>query len=272
MNLMGKIFTVLILILSVAFLVVAVMVGASHRNWKQAAEDNRQRASLAERQLEAAKSRSTEKEKQLAAEQVARAFQLSQLESQLNIARQNRETTQRQLQEELVISQKRLDSLQQAEARLAELDQQIATLKTENSKLIDDIAAQRLQVVNKTNQLYKVQGEKDDLELLVQDLTSQVAQKTKVMNAMGIRDDALVDHIEPRVDGVVKGVSGNLIVVSLGSDDGLRSGHLVDIYRGDRFVGKAKILTAEFDQASARVMAEYQQSRVQEGDHVTTKL
>ena len=39
MNLMGKIFTLLIFFMSICFLVISVMVGASHRNWKKEAQD-----------------------------------------------------------------------------------------------------------------------------------------------------------------------------------------------------------------------------------------
>ena len=46
MNLTGKILTFLILFLSVAFLVLAVMVGATHQNWKEVANDNKQKLQL----------------------------------------------------------------------------------------------------------------------------------------------------------------------------------------------------------------------------------
>ena len=107
MNLMGKIFTLLILILSIAFLVVAVMVGASHRNWKQAAEVASTKAQGLQNQIAAAKKTSTDKEKKLKAERVSRAYQISQLNSQLSVAKKLRDDVQTQLRDELVISQQR---------------------------------------------------------------------------------------------------------------------------------------------------------------------
>ena len=41
MNVAGKILTVLIMLISVCFLVIAVMVGAAHRNWKEVASTNK---------------------------------------------------------------------------------------------------------------------------------------------------------------------------------------------------------------------------------------
>ena len=272
MNLMGKIFTLLILILSIAFLVVAVMVGASHRNWKQAAEVASTKAQGLQNQIAAAKKTSTDKEKKLKAERVSRAYQISQLNSQLSVAKKLRDDVQTQLRDELVISQQRLESLKKAEQRLAELDQTVAQLKAQNTQFIDDVAKAKTQVVTKTNELYKVEGQKAELEQLVRDLNSQVANKTRVMKALGIRDDQLVADIEPKVDGVVTGVRENVIVISLGGDDGIRKDHVVDIFRENQYVGKAKVVRTRHDSAAARILPEFQTATVREGDHVTTKL
>ena len=110
-----------------------------------------------------------------------------------------------------------MESLKKAEQRLAELDQTVAQLKAQNTQFIDDVAKAKTQVVTKTNELYKVEGQKAELEQLVRDLNSQVANKTRVMKALGIRDDQLVADIEPKVDGVVTGVRENVIVISLGA-------------------------------------------------------
>ena len=272
MNLMGKIFTLLILILSIAFLVVAVMVGASHRNWKQAAETASARAQGLENQIAAAKTTSTEKEKLLQAERVSRAFQIAQLVSQLSVAKKNRDAVQTQLREELVISQQRLENLKKAEQRLGELDQTVAQLKAQNTKLIDDVAKGKTQVVTKTNELYRVEGQKAELEKLHRQLQSEFAVKTRVMKAMGIRDDALTSHIEPKVEGYVTNIRDNVIVISLGGDDGIRKDHLVDIFRRNQYVGKAKVLRAKDDFSTARILPEYLTGKVREGDNVTTKL
>ena len=43
MNLVGKILTILILLLSVCFLMIGIMVNASHQNWKDLAIKNKER-------------------------------------------------------------------------------------------------------------------------------------------------------------------------------------------------------------------------------------
>lgn len=272
MNLMGKIFTLLIFFMSICFLVIAVMVGASHRNWKQTATQNKEAADRFQALLQEATSSTSEKEKLLNAERVSRAFQLSQLESQLAVAIQNRNEKEQQLFKELSISQDRLQRMGEAERRLAQQDTEIAELKLQNSKLVDDVAAQRSSVVNLTNKVFEAEGVNEQKEQLARDLTEELAKKTKVMKAHGLRDDALTSHIPPEVNGVVQGVRDDVVVVSLGTDDGIREGHVLDIFRGDRYIGKAVVTIAEFDKSAARISPDFRRDLVQEGDHVTTKF
>ena len=82
MNLMGKIFTLLIFLMSVVFLVVAVMVGASDRNWKQVAAEMNAKAQQAENSLSTIQTSTQKMEQTLERERVARALQLANLESQ----------------------------------------------------------------------------------------------------------------------------------------------------------------------------------------------
>ena len=272
MNLMGKIFTLLIFFMSICFLMIAVMVGASHRNWKEIATTNKTQADRFKALLDEAKTSSTEKEKLLNAERVARMFQLSQLETQLSVAIKNRDDKETQLREELVISQERLARMKEAELRLVQQDKEIGELKNQNTKLVDDVSTQRTAVVNLTNQIYKAMGENERKEQLTRDLTAQLAKKTKVMKANGLTDDELTAHIPPKVNGLVMGVRDNVLVVSVGTDDGIRVGHVLDIYRGDRYIGKATVTIANFDKSAARVSADFRRDVVLEGDHVTTKF
>lgn len=273
MNLTGKILTFLILFLSIAFLVLAVMVGATHQNWKKIANDNRAKLKEASAILNTYKGKSEDIKKQLNAERVARRLQLAQLESQLNTAQKAVEEKESKLREQIVIGQRALDALNQAERRLTEKDQEVDSLQARNKSLIDDIAAQRQSVVNLTNQVYKLQGDLDQLDIVRMDLVGQLALKEKVMNRHGLSDTDLTDHIPPEVEGIVLRTKDNkLIAISVGGDDGVKPGHIFDIYRGDRFIGKAEITTAKDNMSAAKLIPEFLQAPVAEGDYVTTKF
>ena len=273
MNLMGKIFTLLIFFMSICFLVIAVMVGASHRNWKLAATDMKAQADQAKSRVRDVQQSTTEMEKRLSSEQVARAMQLAQLESQLNRARADYVLKEGQLRKETEISQGLLANLEQAEARLKQQDSEIADLRTNNAKLVDDIAAQFRLVRTLTNETFELKNQKTLLEEKEGDLVAKLAKSTRVLSRNGLTENSLTDHIVPKLDGIVMQVgSDGLFAVSLGTDDGIRVGHEMDIYRKDRFVGKGTVVNTNEDLAAVRVNRGFMVDSVREGDHVTSKF
>jgi len=100
MNLLGKILTLLILVMSIFFLAIALMTSAAHRNWKVAASDLQEEYKAIQQQLTTAKTSTLEKEQFIQAEKVARAQQLAQLESQLAISRSENDELSKQVSEE----------------------------------------------------------------------------------------------------------------------------------------------------------------------------
>jgi hypothetical protein len=63
-----------------------------------------------------------------------------------------------------------------------------------------------------------------------------------------------------------------MIELTVGADDGLKKGHTVEIFRGERYLGRAEVIRTEPDRAVARIIRKFQQGQIQEGDHVATKL
>ena len=47
---------------------------------------------------------------------------------------------------------------------------------------------------------------------------------------------------------------------------------VVEIFRGDRYLGRAEIMRADPDRAVGRILREFQQGQIQENDDVATKL
>lgn len=279
MNLMGKIFTLLIFFMSICFLVIAVMVGASHRNWKLAATEMKAQADQARSRVRDVQASTTEMEKRLASEQVARAFQLSQLESQLTRAQADLLLKEAQLRKETEIAQGHLANLEQAELRLKQQDAELADLRNNNDKLVEDIRSKFKDVRDLTNQNFDLANQKALLEEKQSDLTATVAKQSKVMTANGLTEDSLVDHIPAKIDGVVTQVGSDesMFAISLGTDDGIRIGHVVDIFRkasgtAARFVGKGTVVNTKVDLAAVRINRDFMVDTVKEGDHVTTKF
>ena len=273
MSLMGKIFTLLIFFMSICFLVIAVMVGASHRNWKDVAARMQQDARAAEALVKDAKNNTEEKLRLLSAERVSRALQLSQLESQLKRAREDFLVKEDQYRKSTEISQARLAELEQVNVRIKQQDSEIEALKQNNSKLVDDIAQQYASVRTLTSQTYELQNQIELLEEKESDILAQLAASTRVLKSNGLTLDSLTSHIPPKVDGIVLriGDKGNF-VAKLGSDDGIRVDHVLDIYRKDRFIGKGTVVRTLEDLCVLKIVKDYMKDTVREGDHVTSKL
>ena len=105
------------------------------------------------------------------------------------------------------------------------------------------------------------------------DLVANLAKSKKVLDRNGLTVNSLTDHIVPKLDGlVVKTSSDGLFAISLGTDDGLRVGHELDVYRKDRFVGKGTVIKTETDLAAVRINPDFNLDTVREGDHVTSKF
>ncbi|MCO8120482.1 hypothetical protein NHH03_01940 [Stieleria sp. TO1_6] len=277
MTLLGKSFTVVIFLLSLTFMVLSLAVNASHRNWRDVVlgpagyKEQIEAISRQNEQLEDAQQRA---QSSLAREQVARRTALAALQTQLD-----------QLEGEL---QLRISSVQKLEGELSNLAQ------------LDKIRATELQTLTDTNQklrdqVRKEQENRDTLfgELLVlQDnlntqrgirlefeqrnasLQKEVTRFREVADHMGIDPKLPLDGTPPDRNGTVLVIDRpkSLVEVSIGSDDGLRGGHELEVTRDNRYVGRLKVLKAEPNRSVAEIMKDYSQGFILEGDRVDTSI
>lgn len=274
MNLIGKILTGLILVMSVGFFFISIMLGATHRNWKEAATQYKNEADQFQRVAEEAKSRGGQKDLVLARERVARQMHTAQLESRLRIAEENAREKERSWRAEQARSTEIGEALKLAERRLERKDEEVQNLKEDKRQLSADVADKFALVQNLTNRIYEISNELEELKKSNSDLSSTVAQKTRVMKAYGLSDTQTTDHIVPKVSGRVTrvGQDNKLIAIGLGSDDGLRVGHEMDVFRDDRYIGKVRITRTDYNVSVAEVIRELMQDIVREGDNVSSRL
>ncbi len=57
------------------------------------------------------------------------------------------------------------------------------------------------------------------------------------------------------IKGVILSRDGQTVDISIGSDDGLRPNHRLDILKGGKTVGEIEIVRVEPDRATARVIS-----------------
>jgi uncharacterized protein YlxW (UPF0749 family) len=282
MTLVGKIFTILIFVLSILFMAFSLMVFATHKNWKDYATntDTAKGPLGLEKQLTDAKSTNNQlnaKVNELLAkleeERAARAVILGAMQSRVVVAEELAAAKQAELDKLYADHAQVSEAAKLAETRLAELETRtgmLANLLRDTQKDRDD---QFDKVVSLTDQLNQGEGLRERMEERNNQLALQVTKMKTVMDANGLREDALVSHIPPKVEGIVLAVGDrDLIEISLGADDGLKEGHSMEVYRGNTYLGRIVIRRTAPDRAVGQVVRELQRGQIRKGDHVTTKL
>lgn len=283
MTFIGKIFTVLIFIMSIVFMSLALMVFATHKNWKLVATNATPTATtplglkqqLEQRQNEIKRLRDEKGklDELIAAERAARTYAIASLTTKLA-----------QLEGQLRQKEGELTNLQGAHT---EQTTALQTLENNNKALIEEVATLRdgikaaqqdrdmqfNKVVQLTDENHTLSG-KLRVEMEREDqLVAQVAAQKKVMESHGLTIFTPVQHIPPKVDGVVLEVGAkDLIEVSLGSDDGLKEGHQMEVFRAGQYLGRVVIVKTTANRAVARIIPEYKKGIIRKDDRVTTRL
>jgi len=273
-NLIGNALTVLILLMSCFFFASALMVGAAQRNWKAEVTKLTTRAEAAERQVNDAKNGAKEQLMAIEREKVSRAQQLATLFSQKRQLNEQLDERNKVLKAEIESNQEHLARLREAEARLAQQDKELAAVKLLNKDLKDNIADQFLKVKNLTQETFEQQTKLDMLGKTVGDLSAQLATRKKIMDAEGMDVFQNISHIVPKLTATIAeiGTDRKTFAIKIGSDDGVRVSHEFDIYRGNRFIARAKVTKVREDIAVLKLLDGFTQSSIKEGDYVTSEL
>lgn len=276
MNLIGKIFIVIIVVMAVLFMGLSMAVYSAHKNWPEEVKKTREELTKVEADLEREKSTYQRVEAQLRSELETSVQQVRKLEQE----RDDLQTRNEEIQTEV-------NGLrtQQAEAIAAVASTQANNeqLANDNTKLQAEILTARQardlafdKVVATTELLHdasiKLAVSLETNRQLLDELTPWV-QAAK--NA-GL--DPNKDMPAPLIDGFVSAVRKRpgvtAIEITIGADDGIKQGHTIEVFQvqGQKYVGRARIKKTGPDRAVAEMIPDMQVRQVQEGDRVTTRL
>jgi len=282
MTTLGKVFTVLIFIMSILFMGFSVVVFATHRNWKLLV-DNTDTAKgplglkqQLQAQVETNKGLRAELDSltnRLAVEMAARRSALSALETKLADAQQRLAQKEAELAGLQSAQTEATAALNLAETRLATLVDDIKKLRDE-IRLVQGQRDDSFQkVVDLTDKLYAAAGVERNLKEREAQLIGEISKYKRVTDVLGVNPSMPVEMIAPPLDGIVTAVGEkNLIEVSLGSDDGLRVGHRVEVFRDNNYLGSALVLKTDPDRAVAQMDEKSQRGLIKVHDRVATKL
>lgn len=276
MTLLGKFLSTFIFILSTAFMVLALAVNASHRNWRDVVLDpgnglkkQIETISRTNKQLTDDRQRT---QGALDREQAARRTALAALQSQLD-----------QMEQLLRASEAQVQQLEAKSTELSQLDrsraEELQRLTDETRKLRDQIRAEQedrdslfAETLKMTDQMNLLKGSLQAQTERNEQLAAQLSRYREVVDMKGIDVNQPLDGAPPERNGTVLVVNRplDMVEVSIGYDDGLRDGHLLDVTRSGRYVGRVRIRRTEPNRSVAEILKDYNQSPIQEGDRVDT--
>jgi regulator of replication initiation timing len=300
MNLLGKIFIVLIFVMSLVFSSMVVAVYSTHTNWRDVVmrpadqvgpgkelglkyqlENERQLVKQLQERVEALT-------KQLNAEKLAYQQAVAKLETEY-ASLSNELETMRQTHAQLVEQNTRaiasLQALQEETASLrAEVEggivggQKVIGLREEIRLVQKDRDSQFQRVVELTDELNQTRQQLEVLREQSTRLAQELANAQSVLRKFGLKPQPeLYEDVPPEVEGVILATTpaGN-VEISIGSDDGLVKGHKLEVYRIQpdqaMYLGRIEVLETYPDRAVCRVIPEYRKGEMQRGDRVASKI
>src|SRR5436190_719505 len=280
MTLVGKIFTMLIFIMSLVFMSLAVMVFATHQNWKDLVKNPDANIGLEAKlknktsELAAVNAEHARTKQQLALEQASRRQALAALQTRLTQAEDDVSKLTNDFNLKSAALTQAGEAARIAQERLVSLEEEIAKLRKETQLAQLDRDGQFAKVVELTDRLNQDEILRQRLEEKNNQLNAQNAQLAMVLKANGLTEYSLVSKLEPiNLNGIVLVVGErDLIEISVGKDDGLREGHIMEVYRGDTYIGQIKIMKVAPDRAVGQINKDLKRGQVRKGDHVTTKF
>jgi hypothetical protein len=273
MNLLGKIFTFAILVAAIVVMVVAVAVYGTHTNWQTAYNNLQQQLNAAQATNAQLETSYNNQISQLKAENTAALQDVSKLETERNNLLAQNTTLERErdeLQGERRAAEALVAATEENNRRLTEEVAGLRNLILEHQQARDAAFATTLKA---TTDLHTTAGQLASLRERNEQITQQLAQATAAAIEGGAEASG---EVIPRVRGKVAATrradGTQLIEITVGADDGIKPGHTVEVFRGERYLGRAQVLRADPDRAVARILREFQQGPIQKDDDVATKL
>jgi hypothetical protein len=271
-NVLGKIFVFAIFVMSLMLMSFAVAIYSSHIDWQKKAKEskdtldklNTEKASL---EQEITRLTGNVATSEAARDQVIAKFQQALIEKdkELKTLKDGRDQQLEEMQKKIFDLSKVEDELTQARTQLAKLQAETNDKQQKVVEQIDRAAEIAAQLHEKESFLEIANERKAQLE-------KQVSQARLLLKQNGLSLDILPKDRVPTINGVVMAVADDSIEVSLGFDDGLQTGHQIEVYRNDEYLGRAIVKSVKPDRAVAVLVREYSRGIVQRGDKVTTRL
>lgn len=288
MNLVGKIFVVLIFVMSLVLMSLTISVYMTHQNWRFVVEnmDSTKGPLGLKKQLQDSQEENErlreihgKLEQDAKKEKDEKDNAVSKLRTELEEQKKEVANYQEQVNDLSSKLSTSLTATESAEKHVNLLTEQIDTLSAQLQKtiLLRDQTVKESE--NLTVKLNELANQQRLLKRRNEQMTADLVRANSVLAHHSlIPDPDYYRNVAPPVgiEGLIKGVNKDhkLVIISVGSDDGLRKGHILEVQRPNGpYVGRIQVDKVEADQALCKILSDYNQSvTFQAGDRVVDKV
>ncbi len=167
-------------------------------------------------------------------------------------------------------------NLKQKDDRISELDRERDKLREEREKATEAQLAAESEKNNATDELRRSQQNVGSLQESVASLTTErdkvKFQRDELISRTGVSLDTVM--AQPAIQARVVKVLGeaNLVALNVGSDAGVTRGFTFDVFNGANFKGRVTVESVDKNFCSARITIPVKGQTIAEGDRAATRL
>jgi len=272
MNLVGKIFTVLIFLMCVVFGTFALMVHGAHKNWKvevvalndQLTAANKDKKNLEEEKVSLDTALKDEKARTLK--------RLVALENEKNLAVAERDANAAKIQEAEDKARRLVLAIEGANKNLAVLQTAIDGMRKDIKVTVDERNSLESKLVNTTDDLQNAVNERAKLEKLGAQLAAQINQLKQLAQYFKLTQNSMAKTPPTDLEGeVTSAPRPDVVEISVGADDGVRKGHKFVVTRPStgKYIGIIEVIQVDYgNRAVCRPESKSMNDQIQRGDHV----
>lgn len=272
MNTLGKWLVGAITVFSIFLAAFTVAVYSQAKDWKAKQTQLQQQVSELQRSNGELQAKKDELTQTLEQERNAYNGAIAKLTTQVTELAGQREELERQQASLVEQRSEAIAGIDAAHKTLEALRGEVSTLRDQTLAAQRDKDSAFQEMVRLTDERNHVAGELKRLEGTNRSLVAQAARFKKLLESHSIDPTAPADG-PPKVDGEVLASRDNgLIEISIGSDDGLRSGHTLEVFRADKYLGRVEVLQTAPDKAVAKILRDFLKAPIERGDRVATRL
>lgn len=286
MSPLAKVFTIINIVLSLAFFGSTASLFATRVNWRQKALEFKEEADKELARLQDLYSkqggRLLELDKQFATLNTnynTVSTEKANLQTNLTAKEGDLASANVRIDSEVKRNTQLLGTKQDLEKQISELNNRLDTTRkdAEEAKQSQEKALAEMTRFRLDLDKLNAEHSKGLIELTeVQEKLSTAELQLGVVAKAGIQVEPLLTGIAPPINAVIQAVKpqDKLVVLSVGRDQKVQEGFKFTVYRNDKFIGKVQVIKVYEDLCGARVLftANENKEKIQVGDKAATQL